>query len=240
MMPPIPIVALDVPSRADAESLLDRLGSRAEFVKVGLQLFTAEGPDVVRAMHGRGLRVFLDLKLHDIPNTVAHGVRSAARLGVELLTVHASGGAAMLRAAADARGDDGPRLLGVTVLTSLSAAEVAEAWGRDRVSAEEEVARLARLAEGAGLDGVVASVAELPVIRGATGARFRVLTPGIRLAGDAAGDQQRVATPAEAARLGADYVVLGRSVTAAPDPAAALRRALDELASSASQPIVDQ
>jgi orotidine-5'-phosphate decarboxylase len=235
-MRPIHIIALDVPSRAEAVSLLDRLGPGADFVKVGLQLFTAEGPDVVRAMHDRGCRVFLDLKLHDIPNTVAHAVQSAARLGVELLTVHASGGAAMLRAAADARGDGGPTLLAVTVLTSLSAPEVAQAWGRDAVRAEDEVARLARLAEGAGMDGVVASVAELPVIRGATRAGFRVLTPGIRLAGDAAGDQSRVATPAQAAWLGADYVVLGRSVTAAADPAAALRRAIGEL-NEAPQPI---
>ncbi len=236
-MRPTPIIALDVPTRAQAESLLDRLGPDADFVKVGLQLFTAEGPDVVRAMHGRGLRVFLDLKLHDIPNTVAHAVESAARLGVELLTVHASGGAAMLRAAARARGDGGLHLLGVTVLTSLSAAEVAQAWGRDAVSAEDEVARLARLAEESGLDGVVASVAELPVIRAATGGGFRVLTPGIRLAGDDAGDQSRVATPAEAARLGADYLILGRSVTAAADPAAALRRAIRELDEAASEPI---
>ena len=232
MRRPIPIIALDVPTRADAESLLDRLGPAADFVKVGLQLFTAEGPDVVRAMRGRGCRVFLDLKLHDIPNTVAHAVQSAATLGVDLLTVHASGGAAMLRAARQAageRGAGGIGLLGVTVLTSLSADEVAEAWGRDRVSAEDEVARLARLAEGAGMDGVVASVREVPVIRGATGAGFRVLTPGIRLAGDDAGDQARVATPGEAARLGSDYIVLGRSVTAAKDPAEALRRTIREL-----------
>jgi orotidine-5'-phosphate decarboxylase len=235
-MRPIPIIALDVPTRADAESLLDRLGPDADFVKVGLQLFTAEGPDVVRAMQARGCRVFLDLKLHDIPNTVAHAVRSAARLGVDLLTVHASGGGAMLRAAADAR-DGGLELLGVTVLTSLSARELAQAWGRDALSAEDEVARLARTAEAAGLDGVVASVAELPVIRRATGEGFRVLTPGIRLAGDDAGDQSRVATPAEAARLGADYVILGRSVTAAADPASALRRAIRELDEAASEPV---
>ncbi len=232
MRRPIPIIALDVPTRADAESLLDRLGPEADFVKVGLQLFTAEGPDVVRAMRDRGCRVFLDIKLHDIPNTVAHAVQSAARLGAELLTVHASGGAAMLRAAREAAGEqggDGIRLLGVTVLTSLSADEVAEAWGRDRVSAEAEVERLARLADGAGMDGVVASVQELPVIRRATGEDFRVVTPGIRLAGVAAGDQARVATPGEAARLGSDYVVLGRSVTAAADPAEALRRTIREL-----------
>jgi orotidine-5'-phosphate decarboxylase len=237
VMRPIPIIALDVPTRSDAESLLDRLGPQADFVKVGLQLFTAEGPDVVRAMQARGCRVFLDLKLHDIPNTVAHAVQSAARLGVDLLTVHASGGSAMLRAAADARGDGGLRLLGVTVLTSLSAAELAEAWGRDALSAEGEVARLARTAKSAGLDGVVASVAELPVIRRATGEGFRVLTPGIRLAGDDAGDQSRVATPAQAARMGADYVILGRSVTAVADPASALRRAIRELDEAASEPV---
>jgi orotidine-5'-phosphate decarboxylase len=236
-MPPIPIIALDVPTRAEAESLLDRLGSRANFVKVGLQLFTAEGPEVVRAMRGRGCRVFLDLKLHDIPNTVAHAVHSAARLGVDLLTLHASGGTAMMRAARDAAGADGPKLLGVTVLTSLSAAEVAEAWGRGAVTAEDEVARLAALAQGAGMDGVVAAVPEVPTIRGATRDGFLVLTPGIRLAGDAAGDQSRVATPGEAARLGADYVVLGRSVTAAADPAAALERAILELNEAVSHGI---
>jgi orotidine-5'-phosphate decarboxylase len=236
-MRPIPIIALDVPTRADAESLLDRLGPRADFVKVGLQLFAAEGPEVVRAMLGRGCRVFLDLKLHDIPNTVAHAVQSAGRLGVELLTVHASGGAAMLRAAQDAAGPAGTKLLGVTVLTSLSAAELAQAWGRDALSAEDEVARLARTAREAGLHGVVASVAELPTIRAAVGYGLRVLTPGIRLAGDDAGDQSRVATPAEAARLGSDYVILGRSVTAAADPASALDRALRELDEAASEPI---
>jgi orotidine-5'-phosphate decarboxylase len=236
-MRPIPIIALDVPARADAESLLDRLGAQADFVKVGLQLFIAEGPAVVRAMHDRGCRVFLDLKLHDIPNTVAQAVRSARRMGVELLTVHASGGAAMLRAAQDAAGTDGPSLLGVTVLTSLSAGELAQAWGRDALSAEDEVARLARLAHETGMHGVVASVAELPVIREAVGDGLRVLTPGIRLAGDDAGDQSRVATPGEAARLGADYLILGRSVTAAADPAAALERAIRELDEAASEPI---
>jgi orotidine-5'-phosphate decarboxylase len=237
---PIPIIALDVPTRAEAESLLDRLGAGADFVKVGLQLFTAEGPDVVRAMTGRGCRVFLDIKLHDIPNTVAHAVRSAAGLGVDLLTVHASGGAAMLRAAREAageRGTGGMKLLGVTMLTSLSEAELAEAWGRDRVSAEVEVERLAGLARGCGMDGVVASVREVPAVRRAAGDDFRVLTPGIRLAGDAAGDQARTATPAEAARLGADYIVLGRSVTAAADPAAALQRTIRELDEAISQGI---
>jgi orotidine-5'-phosphate decarboxylase len=231
-MPPVAIIALDVPSRAEAERLLDRIGPGADFVKVGLQLFTAEGPEVVRAMTARGCRVFLDLKLHDIPATVAHAVESAAGLGADLLTIHTSGGAAMMRAAAkarDAAGPSAPKLLGVTLLTSLTEAEAAEAWGRASVDAGAEVARLAALAEACGLDGVVSSVHEVPTIRGATGGGFRVLTPGIRLAGDDAGDQARVATPAEAARLGSNYVVLGRSITAAADPAAALARALQEM-----------
>ena len=226
---PIPIVALDVPDTAAALALLMRLGPAVEFVKVGLQLFTAEGPSVVREMRDRNLGVCLDLKLHDIPNTVAHAVRSAAALDVDLLTVHASGGASMLRAAADAAGGARLKLLGVTVLTSLDDAELAEAWGRQALTTEDEVARLAGLAKECGIPGVVASVHELPAVRRAAGEEMLVLTPGIRLAGDAAGDQSRVATPAEAARLGADYAVLGRSVTAAIDPAAALARVMEEL-----------
>ena len=234
MSRPTPIIALDVPDAGSAFALLERVGPAADFVKVGLQLFVAEGPEVVRKLRAKGYRVFLDLKLHDIPNTVAQAVRSAAALEVELLTVHAGGGAAMLRAAADAARERGPRLLAVTVLTSLSSGELAEAWGRDSLSAEAEVERLARLAEGCGVDGVVSSVHELPVVRRSTAAGFLALTPGIRLAGDAAGDQSRVATPAEAARLGADYIVLGRSVTAAADPAAALARVLDEMEPTAA------
>ena len=228
MAHPIPVVALDVPDGAAATALLDRLGPAASFVKVGLQLFTAEGPAIVRALRERGVRVFLDLKLHDIPNTVAHAVKSAAALDVELLTVHASGGAAMLRAAAEAAAGTPLTLLGVTVLTSLDERGLGEAWGRETVGMADEVERLARLAAESGIPGVVASVREIPAVRRASPA-LRVLTPGIRLAGDAAGDQSRTATPAEAARLGADYVVLGRSVTAAADPAGALARAIDEL-----------
>jgi orotidine-5'-phosphate decarboxylase len=222
----VPILALDVPDADGAWALLERVPD-ARWVKVGLQLFVAEGPSLVRALVARDRRVFLDLKLHDIPNTVAHAVRSAAALGAELLTVHASGGRAMLRAASEAageRGGGGPALLAVTLLTSLSDAEAAEAWGRSGVVAAAEVARLARLAAECGMDGVVASVHEIAAIRAETGASLRVLTPGIRLPGDDAGDQARVATPERAARLGADFLVLGRSVTAAPDPAAAWER----------------
>jgi len=225
---PIPVIALDVADSAAARALLDRVGPGAEFVKVGLQLFTAEGPAIVRELRARGLRIFLDLKLHDIPNTVAHAVKSAAALEVELLTVHASGGAAMLRAAAEAAAGTGVSLLGVTVLTSLSDAELGEAWGREGIAIGGEVARLARLAAACGLPGVVASVHEIAAVR-RVAPKLGILAPGIRLAGDAAGDQSRVATPGEAARLGANYVVLGRSVTTAPDPAAALDRAIREM-----------
>ena len=223
-----PILALDVAGAREALALAERV-PRADFVKVGLQLFIAAGPDIVRALRGMGRRIFLDLKLHDIPNTVARSVESAGSLGVELLTVHASGGSAMLRAARAATGDEGPALLAVTVLTSLSAAELGEAWGRDAVSADEEVARLAGLAHDAEIHGLVASVHELSAIRARVGEEMRVLTPGIRLPGDPAGDQARVATAAEAVRLGADYLVIGRSVTAAADPVAAFDRVLAEL-----------
>lgn len=228
-------MALDVPHAREALALVERLGPRADFVKVGLQLFTAAGPAVVRELRRLGLRVFLDLKLHDIPNTVAHAVHAAAGLGVELLTLHASGGPTMLaaaRRAADAAGE-APRLLAVTVLTSLSDAELGTAWGRSGLRSGDEVERLAGLAADAGLDGVVAAVPEVPSIR-ARAPELRILTPGIRLAGGEAHDQARVATPAEAAALGVDYVVLGRAVTAAADPAAALQRALAELAGAAA------
>ncbi|HET7321576.1 MAG TPA: orotidine-5'-phosphate decarboxylase, partial [Longimicrobiaceae bacterium] len=196
---PQPIVALDVASAREALELVDRLPG-ADFVKVGLQLYTAAGPDVVRALRGLGRRVFLDLKFHDIPNTVARAVESAAALGVELLTLHAAGGSAMLRAARAAlpRGE-APKLFAVTVLTSLSAPELAEAWGREgAISPAEEATRLAALAHEAGMDGVVASVHVVVAIRGRVGEGLELLTPGIRLPGDAAGDQARVATPADA------------------------------------------
>jgi orotidine-5'-phosphate decarboxylase len=233
---PVPIVALDVPDPRAALALVERIGPQAEWVKVGLQLFTAAGPEVVQTLRERGLRVFLDLKLHDIPNTVARAVESAAALGVDLLTLHASGGRAMLRAARAAAGAEGPRLFAVTVLTSLSAAELSEAWGRDPLSAEDEVGRLARLAAASGMDGVVSSVHEAARIRAEAGAGLQLLTPGIRLAGDAPGDQARVATPADAARAGVDFVVVGRSVTAAPDPAAAYRSVFAELSAEGVRP----
>lgn len=224
-----PIVALDYSSADAAFSLVDRL-TAGDFFKVGLQLYTAEGPAVVQRLKKEGRKVFLDLKLHDIPNTVAGAVRSAAELGVDLLTIHASGGRAMMEAAAAAaaKASGPPQLLGVTIMTSLRAAEVEAAWGRESVDVEDEVLRLARLCAASGLDGVVASVHEIGAIR-TKAPELRILTPGIRLAGDAAGDQARVATPAQAAEAGADYIVIGRSVSAADDPAAAFRRVLSEL-----------
>ena len=231
--PAIPIVALDVGRADEALALVERLGDAADFVKVGLQLFTAAGPQVVHELRARGCRIFLDLKLHDIPNTVARAVESAAELGVDLLTLHASGGAEMMsaaRAAAGVVGGTGPALFAVTVLTSLDAAGLARAWGRAELQLSAEVERLAELAADAGMDGVVASVHEIAPLRARLADRLAILTPGIRFAGSGRDDQTRVATPAQAAALGADYLVIGRAVTAAPDPRAAFARVLDELA----------
>lgn len=236
---PVPIVALDFPGAAEALGLVERLPD-ADFFKVGLQLFSAAGPDIVRELRARGRRVFLDLKLHDIPNTVANAVRAANGLGVELLTVHASGGVAMLAAAAAAarESDAPPKVLAVTILTSLSAADLARTRGNGDVDLTTEAATLARLAEEAGIHGVVTSVHEVARIRAATRPDFPVLCPGIRLAGDDAGDQARVATPADAARSGVNYIVIGRSVTAARDPDAAWRRAVREAGSlGRSEPV---
>lgn len=228
------IVALDHPEPEAAFALVDRL-PRDTWVKVGLELFTRAGPPVVERLVGDGRHVFLDLKLHDIPNTVAGAVRSAGRLGVELLTVHAAGGEAMLRAAAvaaDAVSEGcALRLLAITVLTSLDEAALAAVMGPGN-GVEETAGRLAGLARESDIDGVVCSVAEARAIRVACGADFLVVTPGIRLAGESADDQRRVATPAVARAAGADYLVVGRSITAAEDPAAALARIRAELASA--------
>ncbi len=227
------IVALDVPSGREAHELVDRLGPRVDFVKVGLELFIGEGPQVVRTLRGRDLRVFLDLKLHDIPNTVAAAVRSASALGVELLTLHASGGRRMLEAAVAARSGS-LKLLGVTVLTSLDAGEVDQAWGREGADPTAEAVRLARLAHDAGVDGVVSSPLEAARIRSAIGDAHMV-TPGIRLAGSGRSDQRRVATPADAVRAGASHLVVGRTVTAAEDPAAAFDRVRLEVAEAVAE-----
>lgn len=221
------IVALDVAERGRALEMVDRLGAEGDFYKVGLELYTRAGPDIVRALRERGKRVFLDLKLHDIPNTVGRAVEAAAGLDVELLTVHATGGVAMLRAAAEAACDAEMKVLAVTLLTSLEPRDVAEVWGRPVGSVPDEVLRLAELGVRAGVHGFVSSVHEAGALRASIGDGAYLVTPGIRLAGGDAHDQARVATPADAARAGADAVVVGRAVTAAPDPAAALARVLE-------------
>ena len=229
------IIALDVGTLDEAMGLVDSLGEGTDFYKVGLELFTQEGPSVVRALTGRGKRIFLDLKLLDIPHTVARAVGRARDLDVELLTLHATGGRAMMAAAAEAAGDD-LTLLGVTVLTSMTASDLADSWGREVDSLEEEVVRLARLAQASGVGGVVASVRETAPIKNVLGSDLVVVTPGIRLAGDDAHDQARVFTPAEAVAAGADFLVIGRSVTQASDPAGALRRICEEASHQSAVP----
>lgn len=227
------IVALDFPDPDAAWDLVERLPSDTWY-KVGLELFTRAGPPVVERLVGEGRNVFLDLKLHDIPNTVAGAVRSASRLGARLLTVHAAGGESMLRAAAQAAAEssnyddadgtpDRLRLLAITVLTSLDEAALSAVIGPG-ASVEATVGRLAGLARESGIDGAVSSVKECRAIKLACGDDFLVVTPGIRLAGQGAQDQMRVATPATARAAGADFLVVGRTITQAADPAEALER----------------
>ncbi len=232
----IPIVALDVATSEAALAMARSLGDSCRFYKVGSELFTAAGPAVVHALRDElGADVFLDLKFHDIPNTVAGAVRSAAGLGVRLLTVHAAGGRVMLVAAQEAAQAAAARgaacdVLAVTVLTSLDAGALGAAWGRGGVEVEREVLRLAGDAAAAGLHGVVCSGAEAAAVRAAHGERLALLVPGIRLAGGSAHDQRRVMTPAAAQAAGARYLILGRAVTAAADPRRAMQTVLTELA----------
>lgn len=226
-----PIVALDLTSADAAMALVERLGASCRFYKVGSELFTREGPAVVRALRDQGCDVFLDLKFHDIPNTVRQGAAAAAALGARLLTVHASGGEEMVRAAVEGAGGR-CGVLAVTVLTSLDAGMLGRAWGRSGISVEAEVLRLAGIAAAAGAHGVVCSGAEVVAVRREFGDRLAPLVPGIRLAGGASHDQARTMAPGEAARAGARYLVLGRAVTAAPDPVAAMERVGAELRAS--------
>lgn len=220
------ILALDLPAY-DARRLLDRI-PEVRWVKVGSILFTREGPSLVRELRARGLEVFLDLKWHDIPHTVAGAVTSALDLGVAMATVHTLGGSEMMREAVRASGG---RLgvVGVTVLTSHSPGGYASATGRGEVSLLGEVERLARQAQAEGLRGVVCSPQEAALVRAALGPEAWIVVPGIRRPGDAAGDQQRTAGPAEAVRAGATHLVIGRPVLQAPDPRAAFLE-LDKLA----------
>ncbi len=221
------IVALDVPDAAAARALARRLAGEVGMFKVGSQLFTAGGPAIVRELVAEGQGVFLDLKFHDIPNTVAGAVAAAAELGVSLLTVHAAGGPAMIEAAATAVRGTPTRVLAITVLTSFDAAAldaIGMAGGIDGA-----VGRLARLAADAGAHGVVASPHEVRALREARGAGFLLVTPGIRAAGAARGDQSRAATPGTALSAGADYLVVGRPIVAAADPVAAARAVVLEM-----------
>ena len=218
------IIALDVSSAAEAVRMAEKLRGHVGVFKVGSQLFTAEGPVVARHLAALGEKVFLDLKFHDIPNTVHAAAWEAARMGVTMLNVHASGGRKMMEAAFEgsregSAGRDRPLVLAVTVLTSLGADDLG-AIGLDG-GAERAAIRLARLAQQAGLDGVVSSPREIAAIRRTCGPNFVIVTPGIRPAAAAADDQTRIATPEEAIRAGADYLVVGRPITAAADPVAA-------------------
>jgi len=228
--PPELIVALDVPTLSDALALRDELAGIVGFFKVGKELFTAVGPEILRELSPA--RVFLDLKFHDIPKTVAGAVAAAARHGVAIVDVHASGGKAMMTAAAtaarEAGGADRPVVLGVTVLTHLGDEDL-EALGF-REKSREQVLRLARLAAGSGLDGVVASALEVDAIREDLGDRLQILVPGVRPEWSKdSHDQRRVATPGDAARSGATYVVVGRAIALDPSPRAAAERILEEL-----------
>jgi orotidine-5'-phosphate decarboxylase len=223
------IVPLDVSDTDAALALAARLDSKLCRVKVGKELFVAAGPAVVARLQERGFEVFLDLKFHDIPNTVAGACRAAARLGVWMMNVHASGGEAMLRAARDAIEAVArpPLLIAVTVLTSLADKDLAQIGLAG--SLLDNVERLARLARASGMDGVVCSAQEAPLIRKAAGEDFILVTPGIRLQSDSKDDQARLVTPVEAMRLGANYLVIGRSITQAADPAATLASILASL-----------
>jgi orotidine-5'-phosphate decarboxylase len=230
----IPIVALDVPDRAGAEAVVHRLGDACGFYKVGLELFSAEGPSIVAWLRELGKEVFVDLKLHDIPNTVRGAARSVARHGASLLTVHASGGREMIAAAVEGaregRPDGGCGILGVTILTSMDAAGVEAAWGRTGVTVQNEVLRLAGLVAAGQGAGIVCSGHEAAAVRGAFGDQLGLLIPGIRLPGGDAHDQRRVMTPAAAADAGARWLILGRAVTGAADPVAAMAEVQRSLA----------
>ena len=224
------IVALDVANAAAARKIVAAVGDSASAYKVGMQLYTAEGPGIVRELVASGRRVFLDLKYHDIPNTVGAAVHEAAQLGVNMLTVHASGGGKMLRAAAEAAQAVKPDLLvlAVTVLTSLDASDLGTLGLRGGVT--DQVLRLTALALANGCKGVVASAQECGALRQEFGNDFAIVTPGVRPAGSGHDDQARVVTPAEAIAAGATYIVVGRPITEANDPAAEARAILGQLA----------
>ena len=224
------IIACDFATARETLALLDRFGSRRPFVKVGMELFHAEGPAVVRSLKDRGHRVFLDLKLHDIPNTVKKSMAVLSALGVDMINLHAAGGRTMMEAALEglARPDGSrPLLIAVTVLTSISQSALNGELGIPG-ELDDAVMSYARLARAAGLDGVVCSPLESPAVHALCGEDFITVTPGVRFAGGDRGDQVRVATPADAGALGSNYIVVGRPITAAPDPLEAYERCVEE------------
>lgn len=227
------IIALDYPSREAALSFLDLFSGDTPFVKIGMELYYAEGPSLVREIKARGHQIFLDLKIHDIPNTAAGAVRSISSLGVDMINLHAAGGLAMMTAAAEAlqgMPKPAPKLIAVTILTSLNQdALEQELWVPRALT--DTVLHYGQNAREAGLHGVVCSPLEAGMIHARLGADFLTVTPGVRFESKDAGDQQRVTTPAKARELGSDYIVVGRPITKAADPVAAYRRCMDEFVS---------
>jgi orotidine-5'-phosphate decarboxylase len=225
------IIALDVNSRREALGLIEPLKELTGMVKVGLQLYTAEGPTLVREIVELGVNVFLDLKFHDIPNTVRNAAVEAAKLGVSMMTIHTAGGRAMMESVSkslqDKFGSKKPIVVGITVLTSLDDTALQDIGVGSATN--DQVLRMARLADSSGLDGVVCSPREIRMIRGVARSGFKIVTPGIRMPGQSADDQERTATPKEAIGAGADYIVVGRSVTNAPDPRAAMQELIQSL-----------
>ena len=224
------IVALDVNNRKEAVEKINLIGPDVGFYKIGLELFVAEGPDIVKAVKDLGKKVFLDLKYHDIPRTVERAVRSGAKLGVDLMTIHSIGGNAMIKAASEAAaefGADAPKILAVTVLTSLDEADLKDVGILSRTPAEQ-VRSAAYLAVASGANGLVCSPNEVHQLSRSLKAGTIFVTPGVRPAGGLVGDQKRVTTPAMAREIGSDYIVVGRPITAAEDPVAAYRRCVKE------------
>lgn len=228
------IVALDVHTLEDMKRLVETLGDSVSFYKVGMELFYSAGPDVIRYLKDAGKHVFLDLKVHDIPNTAAQALRALTRLGADLMTVHATGGRAMLQASADAVADEAaalqiprPRLLAVTILTSMDEAAWQEIGGREKIA--PSVLNLAKIAKEAGIDGTVSSPYEAAAIRQQNGAAFLIVTPGIRPAFAVAGDQKRFTTPSQALQNGSSHLVIGRPITQADDPKKAAQLILQEM-----------
>jgi len=220
------IVALDVATKSEAMRLVERLREQISFFKIGLQLYTAEGPEIVRAVTASGAKIFLDLKLHDIPNTVARAIDSASDLGVQMLTIHLSGGSEMIRAAVAARKRE-MTILGVTVLTSSTQHSLDEIGIEEQL--DRHVLRLGNLGVAAGIDGLVASPFEARFLRSELGDKIKIVVPGVRPSWSKPGDQKRFMTPREAIEAGADYLVVGRPITAHKNPREAVERILEEL-----------